>query len=204
MSDGVRLKRGRFRCSDISPAQVDETTCHQMSKDRSRHRAQMDVSHSGVGIFGIYYLCKILCYYLVLALLTRAQEHPRQLQKAPIPLLRLRHLAIDTQSHSPSTTPALWGQIFNVIQPWSLPLTSIVLKMSHRLVVGESFIQFLAAGYGNTLTNLAFINCAVTVEALQCIALRCRKLRRLAFPVQHSEIVRSIFALYIYYFSDKY
>lgn len=118
------------------------------------------------------------------------QESPRSLPAYIHPLRRLKHLTVDTHcTLSPTVTPSLWNSIIALTRSWSCPLSSITLKLSDKLPVGDSFIQELLDAHEATLTHVALLNCALPLESVRSICTRCADLERIAISIPIKDIV---------------
>ncbi|GBE89803.1 hypothetical protein SCP_1701280 [Sparassis crispa] len=116
-------------------------------------------------------------------------ESPRALPLTIGPLTKLRHLTVDTHcALAPSTTPTLWNSVITLTRTWSCPLTSITLKLSDKLVVGDSFIKDLLNAHEATLTHVAFLNCQLSLDAVRMICARCSEMERFAVGIPAKEI----------------
>ncbi|KAI0922795.1 hypothetical protein AcW1_002643 [Taiwanofungus camphoratus] len=116
-------------------------------------------------------------------------ESPRPLPSYVSPLPRLRHLTVDTHcTFSPSATPSLWTSLVTLTRSWSCPLTSITLKLSEKLLVGDAFIKDVLDAHGATLMHLAFLNCALSLDSVRLICKRCKELERFAVSIPTKSI----------------
>ncbi|THH09233.1 hypothetical protein EW146_g8741 [Bondarzewia mesenterica] len=120
-----------------------------------------------------------------LAISTSEYRQYSQLPNSLVPLQHLRHLAIDSESHShlaTTTIPALWSSIFESLHLWAAPLTSVALRPTTRLSC-DGLIKELIDMHGSTLKFLSLLNCTVSIESMADIAEKCTTLERLALPI---------------------
>ena len=97
---------------------------------------------------------------------------------------QLRRITIDTRcTMTPAAVPNLWTSIFAMIKTWTTPLTSLTLKMSERLVLGDTFVMDLIDTHGKTLEALKLINCSVSLECLMKVCKSCKNLRVLGVTI---------------------
>jgi hypothetical protein len=124
-------------------------------------------------------------------------EHPRALPDTFVPLVHLRHLAVDSHCHVSSPTLPLWRSLLRLAPPHTLE--SVTLRMSHRVAsVEEHFVRDALGPQIDTLRSIAFLNCTVTVLGITELTAKCKELRKLAvavplqFMVGHSCMIGNV------------
>ncbi|KAH9947752.1 hypothetical protein B0H21DRAFT_691376 [Amylocystis lapponica] len=116
-------------------------------------------------------------------------ESPKPLPSSVPFLPRLANLAVDTHcALSPTSTPTLWNSIIALTRSWSCPLRSITLRLSDKLLIGDVFIKDLLDAHATTLTHIALLNCALSLEGVRMMSKRCAELERFAISIPTKDV----------------
>lgn len=92
----------------------------------------------------------------------------------------------DGQAHS---SPSLWPEIIDLTKSWHCALTSITLRLSEKTPVSHSFVEKLLGAHSSTLEHVALINVDVLWESVRAIAVKCKRLDRLAIHIPNRDVV---------------
>ncbi|GJE93472.1 F-box protein [Phanerochaete sordida] len=106
----------------------------------------------------------------------------------------LRHLAVDTHiapivnGLPNSSSPSLWPAVVVQTKAWGCALASITLRLSDKVALSHSFVQDLLDAHGATLEYIALINVDAAWESVRAIAVKAKKLERLAMHIPTKDV----------------
>ncbi|KAI0701843.1 hypothetical protein BC835DRAFT_1264617 [Cytidiella melzeri] len=118
------------------------------------------------------------------------------------PLPNLRHLSIDTSVGIPLGEPTLdqmpqiWRYMFDKTKAWSCRLSSIILRVSDRLILPAPLVKDILDAHSSTLKSISLISCEFNTSCLRSVAQRCEHLESLAvrIPTKDVEIFADAFS----------
>ncbi len=106
-------------------------------------------------------------------------------------LSRIRSLALDSRSADPQV---ILSAIFQYLRTIYFPLTSLKLRVAQKkIVVPLDFIKSVLEVHGRNLQVLSFLDCEVSMKAIELICNECPKLERIDLALPMKELV-SVFA----------
>lgn len=99
----------------------------------------------------------------------------------------IRSLALDSRSADPQT---ILSAIFQYLRTLYFPLTSLKLRVAQKKIeVPQEFIKSVLDVHGHSLQVLSFLDCDVSLKAIELICKDCPKLERIDLALPMKDLV---------------